>query len=286
MNAAPESAAEPIQPTWKIRQVLDRYPELLTTLLELSPRFAPLRRPLTRKVQSRLVTVEQAARVAGLEPATLVAALNHAAGLAVDVPPASPAVVAAPALAWPDKLTVAAEVDARPLQERGEEPFSAIMAAVARVPVGQALRLRNTFEPTPLYEVLSKRGLMPRAIQHGPDEWEILFLHSAPPAQSARAQPAPQARPVAAPANHDAVPEGVVTLDVSELPPPEPLVKILETLETLPPGSTLLVHHARRPIHLYPRLDALGCQHETWDRGPGQVELRITKPAAPPEPAQ
>ncbi|MGN6758536.1 MAG: DUF1858 domain-containing protein, partial [Thermomicrobiales bacterium] len=81
MNAVPDSVAEPIQPTWKIRQVLDRYPALLATLLDISPRFAPLRRPLTRKVQSRLVTVEQAARIAGLEPATLVAALNHAAGL-------------------------------------------------------------------------------------------------------------------------------------------------------------------------------------------------------------
>jgi uncharacterized protein (DUF2249 family) len=287
MNAAPESAAEPIQPTWKIRQVLDRYPALLTTLLDISPRFAPLRRPLTRKVQSRLVTVEQAARVAGLEPATLVAALNHAAGLAVDLPPTSP-IVATPAspVAWPDDVAIAAEVDARPMQARGEEPFSAIMAAAVRVPVGQALRLRNTFEPTPLYEVLSKRGFMPRAIQRGPDDWEILFLHSATPAQTARARPAPQARPGAAPANHDDVPEGVVTLDVSELPPPEPLVKILETLETLPPGATLLVRHARRPIHLYPRLDALGCQHETRDLGPSRVELRITKPAAPPEPAQ
>ncbi|MGN6564456.1 MAG: DUF2249 domain-containing protein [Thermomicrobiales bacterium] len=287
MNAVPDSVAEPIQPTWKIRQVLDRYPALLATLLDISPRFAPLRRPLTRKVQSRLVTVEQAARIAGLEPATLVAALNHAAGLTVDLPPASPVAPAmASPVAWPDDVTIAAEVDARPMQARGEEPFSAIMAAIARVPVGQALRLRNTFEPTPLYEVLSKRGFLPRAIQHGPDDWELLFLNNGSVQRPPRARPAPPASPAAIPPRHDADSGATITLDVSELPPPEPLVKILETLETLPPGTTLLVRHARRPIHLYPRLDALGCRHETRDLGPGRVELRITRPVTPPEPAQ
>jgi hypothetical protein len=74
--------------------------------------------------------------------------------------------------------------------------------------------------------------------------------------------------------------EPVRTLDVSHLPPPLPMVRILETLREIGPGQTLLVHHVRRPIHLYPKLDALGCTHETHEHPDGKVEVRITTAAA------
>ena len=47
------------------------------------------------------------------------------------------------------------------------------------------------------------------------------------------------------------------------------MVRILETLREIGAGQTLLVHHVRRPIHLYPRLDALGCTHETREQPDG-----------------
>ena len=74
--------------------------------------------------------------------------------------------------------------------------------------------------------------------------------------------------------------EAVRTIDVSHLPPPLPMVRILETLRSLDPGQTLLVSHTRRPIHLYPKLDALGCTHETRERADGKIEVRITRPPA------
>ena len=74
---------------------------------------------------------------------------------------------------------------------------------------------------------------------------------------------------------------GVVrAIDVSHLPPPLPMVRILETLRELGPGETLLVRHTRRPIHLYPKLEALGCSHQTTEPAPGKIEVRITNPPA------
>jgi uncharacterized protein (DUF2249 family) len=279
----------PILAHWKMREVLKRYPHLLDTLIAISPRFAALRNPVVRRVQGQLVTVAQAARVAGLEPAALVATLNRAAGFApIEFAPAvaaAPATVAADQTGtWPADAPVAEELDVRPYQERGEEPLGAIMAAVGRVPVGQTLRLRNTFEPTPLYDVLGKRGFVARASVRGPEDWEILFLNTGRADRVGAAPgPAPTARPAAdtapAPLAWQA-PAASLTIDVSELVPPEPLVKIMEALEALPPGETLLVHHVRRPIHLYPRLDALGCRHETREIAPGRIELLIAKPDA------
>ena len=72
------------------------------------------------------------------------------------------------------------------------------------------------------------------------------------------------------------------SIDVSHLPPPLPMVRILETLRDLGPGETLLVNHTHRPIHLYAKLDALGCTHETTELSPGKIQVRITRPRMKP----
>lgn len=281
---------EPVRATWKVSEVLRRYPQLLEVLIEVSPHFGLLRNPVLRRIQPRLVTVAQAARIGGLEPEALVRKLNAALGLETPAEPAAPPPAAAAAEAGGfdiEHAPVAVELDVRPYHARGEEPFRAIMSAAAQVPVGQVLRLRNTFEPLPLYTVLGKRGFVHRTRQLGPDDWEVLFLNTGAPSSQPgdRATPpaaSPPSRPVAptAEAGPARQPTATLTIDVADLVPPEPMVRILEAMEQLPPGGTLLVHHVRRPVYLYPRLDALGYTHETRELGPEKVEILIHKPVA------
>lgn len=89
-----------------------------------------------------------------------------------------------------------------------------------------------------------------------------------------------QARTVQGRTEHDVGTSTTRTIDVSRLPQPLPMVRILESLRDLGPGQTLLVRHTRRPTHLYPKLDALGCTHQTAELAGGQIEVRITRPTA------
>ncbi len=285
-GAVRTSASDPITADWKISEVLQVHPELLDVLVDTTPAFNKLRNPLLRKVQSRLVTVGQAAGIAGMDTAALVQRLNTAAG--IEVAPAeseSPADAAhlRPEPPWVGAATIARELDVRPFQKRGEEPFSAIMAAIREIPRGQVLLLHNTFEPVPLYDVLRQRGFEHWTRELGENDWEILFFNSGLSRRSASddAEPAPSAPE----ASWDA-PTATLTIDVSELVPPEPMIRILTALEELPEGASLLVHHIRRPMHLYPRLDELGYRHETRDLAPGKVEVLIEKTATPSEHAR
>ncbi len=282
---AQATADEPILASWKVGQVLKRYPALLDVLVQQSPKFGHLRNPIVRRVQAPLVTLAQAAQVAGLEPASLVRILNQAAGLSTPEAATESEMPAQTAKAAYDLALVAVDLDVRDYQARGEEPFSAIMAAVAQVPLGKALRLRNTFEPFPLYDVLAKRGFVHAAHQLGPDDWEILFVRtpggdpaSTTPADAPAQAPSATAEDEPFPAEWGD-PARVVTVDVSDLVPPEPMVRILEAMASLPAGQTLLVNHARRPVYLYPRLEELGYQHRTRELGPSSVEILIHKPA-------
>ena len=271
--------------SWTLHAVLRHYPHLLDVLVGLSPAFSKLRNPVLRKVQTRLVTVAQAARIADLEPAALVRSLNAAAGLrtAPEIPLDSPeAAPAAPGSLF-EHAPVAVALDVRPMLARGEEPFHAILTAAAAVPVGQALRLRAGFEPLPLYDVLAGRGFSHRSRQLGPADWETILLRreqggGAGPGMSSGSVPSAVSR-ATMPAAPE-LPSATVQIDVSDLAPPEPMVRILEAMAQLPPGQTLLVEHARRPVYLYPQLDALGYRHETREPGPGRVEIRIHKPLA------
>jgi uncharacterized protein (DUF2249 family) len=270
MTAMPDQ--EPILASWKISEVLRRHPETLDALIETSPAFAKLRNPVMRKVQSRLVTVAQAAGIAGIEPAALTRRLNQAAGITAAEEAAAPdEPTAAEKPDWVETAPIAAVLDVRPLLERGEEPFKAIMAAARQVPTGQVLQLIAGFEPLPLYDALAKQGFSHWTEREG-DRWAVRF-HREPVA--ADAPPAAETTGL----DWDAA-TAEVTIDVSELTPPEPMIKILQTLETLPSNARLLVHHVRRPMHLYDRLDEMGYPHETRELQPGQVEVLIEKRSA------
>jgi uncharacterized protein (DUF2249 family) len=207
----------------------------------------------------------------------------------------------ADAPAWTSAAPLGADLDVRPLLARSEEPFGAIMAAAKQVAPGQVLRLRATFEPFPLYHVLGKQGFAHAARQLAPGDWEVLFYRTPAEetaggsASDSATSPTSRLGGAAAPAaaagmgvrGNDAgaagekwpAPSRTVTIDVSDLVPPEPMVRILEALEQLNPGEALLVNHVRRPVYLYARLDELGYRHETRELGPNQIVLRILKPA-------
>jgi uncharacterized protein (DUF2249 family) len=171
------------------------------------------------------------------------------------------------------RVTAANEVhlDVREDIRRGQEPFAKIMATVKALAPEQALVLRAPFEPVPLLAALGKRGFANWSEQSAPDDWTVWFYRE----PSAPAEAVGGAR-AAASAEGD-----MAVLDVRGLEPPEPMVQILERLDTLAPGHRLVVLHERRPMLLYPQLDERGFLHDTEEVEPGLVRIVVRCPAPP-----
>src|SRR5690606_12500296 len=141
--------------------------------------------------------------------------LNHAARFEVDPVPIVPTVKPKPkAPGWVAKARVSEKLDVRPLIARGEEPFSMISGAARRIPVGEVLSLRSPFDPVPLRDVLAKQGFEAHTSGAG-DDWTTLFHRVREMGKSEA--PAPVAR-TGAPITAE------ITIDVSELVPPEPMM--------------------------------------------------------------
>jgi uncharacterized protein (DUF2249 family) len=167
------------------------------------------------------------------------------------------------------------ELDVREDLRNGQEPFSRIMAARRELPEGGALAVRAIFEPAPLYAVMAKQGLAHWTQRLAADDWRVWFY----PATEAPAPAAEKAAAAAAEKAADADGE-VQVLDVRDLEPPEPMLRTLAALETLPAGATLVQINARVPQFLLPQLNARGFSYEIREQEPGLIRLFIRRRTA------
>lgn len=273
----------PVAATERVSEVLAREESLVEVFVRQGPQFAKLRNRAMRRVMARLVTVEQVARMAGVEPAALVAELNAVLGIAPL--PQAPAADSAsgrdpgPGLEHPPHRPVV-EVDVREDLRAGREPFSKIMAAVAELGDARVLLLRTPFEPIPLYAVLGKRGLAHEARAESAGDWTVWFWApsgnkpgiSAP--HGAAATPGTAAADI--PESQQAVPR-TVRLDVRGLAPPEPMLRTLAALEALPEDHTLVQVNARVPQFLLPVLQERGFTWEIDETAADRVIVRIRR---------
>jgi TusA-related sulfurtransferase len=68
-----------------------------------------------------------------------------------------------------------------------------------------------------------------------------------------------------------------IILDVRGLEAPEPLVRVLEALDTLPPGGSMLLKIDCRPVPLYRILQRNGYTHEERPGVESLLEISIRK---------
>ena len=69
----------------------------------------------------------------------------------------------------------------------------------------------------------------------------------------------------------------VIELDARGLEPPQPLMKILETVVTLPAGATLRAHTRWRPALLYAELESRGFIGESEAQSDGSYITHIRR---------
>lgn len=129
----------------------------------------------------------------------------------------------------PEPLTL----DVREELRRGGEPLPRIMETVRQLAPGQALRLLATFEPLPLYAVLGRKGFDHQAMRHNVEDWEVLFT----PGTAVPEQPKGKKPHTTKAVSTSGWPAPSAFLDNRGLEPPEPMVRILDSLDISVPAK-------------------------------------------------
>ncbi len=268
----------------KISKMLDEYPETLEALLQASPHFSKLKNKFLRKALAGRVSVAQAAGIAGLSLDVLLFKLNDSIGKREEYLKSmasseilnnnSEAYLEKPVLLnnlSEDKIKT---IDVRQDIATGQDPLKRIMSFVKDLKDNEVMHLINSFEPIPLYSVLKKRGL-DHWTKVNEDVVNVFFFKSEK--EENMIEPKSSSNEFVESPNASDNNEKIIQLDVSSLEPPEPMLKILETLPKMDDNTILLVHHHRDPLMLYEKLEERGFQAVTTKIAENYFKIVITK---------
>jgi len=167
----------PITLQMKVAELLNVYPEIEDTLLSLSPAFAKLRNPVLRKTVARVTTLQQAAKVGGLDTGYLIQELRRAAGMSN-----SEIVLDNEEGDFGDcpecfaGLPISVVFDARPLIDSGDTPMPKILKAMDDLRTGEVFELLTPFYPAPIIDTLRKKGYSSWSKMVAPDIVNTYFV--------------------------------------------------------------------------------------------------------------
>jgi uncharacterized protein (DUF2249 family) len=259
-------------PHSKISAVIAAHPDALDAIVSLSPRFQKLRNPILRKLMAGRTSIEAASKIGGCAYKDFVEKLSPL-GLQFENHLKETASVTAEVPAWLQPRQNIVDLDVRPVLETGQDPLRIILDNLQKLQSSQILCVINSFEPTPLISLLANKGYESYVENNG-DVCKTYF-HLTDEAKL------PEPPPLEISEGYDEMfaqfKDRMVEIDVRKLSMPMPMVRILETLATLPADKALWVHHRKVPAFLLPELKDRNYQYLIREIGPDQVDLLIYK---------
>lgn len=260
----------------KISKILKHNPDALEAIIGITPKFEKLRNPLLRKLMAARTSIGMASNIAGLSVEKFFEKLQSL-GFEPDretVLESNTQKPKLPAFFNSLKPEQIVDFDVRPIIDAGEDPLSTIVQKVKLIPQNGALKIINSFEPTPLISLLKKQGFDFFVDRIDEQTVETYFYKTSEKAVEINEQE-----------NNSEGWEGLIkkfegkteTIDVRQLEMPQPMMTILSSIEKLPEDKALFVYHKRIPVFLLPELREKNFDYRIKEIAPNEVRLLIFK---------
>ena len=168
-----------IEPSTKVAQLLDAYPELEDVLIKMAPPFKKLKNPLLRKSIAKVATLQQAAIAGRLDLPSMIDQLRQAVGLApIDaVGTSSVEDYLGTVPEWFDENCILRSIDDR-AGDSDEMAITKIVKAMRDLSEHQVVELVTTFLPAPGIDVARGRGLRTWTVQEQDGLFKTYFTRS------------------------------------------------------------------------------------------------------------
>lgn len=259
----------------KIAKILKQNPEALEAIISINPKFEKLRNPLLRKLMAARTSIGMASKIGGFSVEKFFEKLQPL-GFEPDrnTLEESKEKPKLPAFFNSLKPEQIIDLDVRPIIDAGEDPLSLIVGKVKSIPKGSALKIINSFEPTPLISLLKKQGFE-SFVDNIEDHLVETYFYRVGDAALEINEPKNNSEGWEELLKHF---EGkLVNVDVRHLEMPQPMMTILESIEKLPEGNALFVYHKRIPVFLLPELRDRKFDYRIKEEAPNEVRLMIFK---------
>ncbi len=146
-----------ITPDVKIYELLEAYPQLEDTLIEISPLFVKLKKPVLRKTIARVTSIKQASVVGKVSLNDMINRLREAVGQGKgEFKNVEQKQKEKPQWATDENIKI--EYDAREDLDNGIQPLNKVLREIKEFNTGEKYLLITAFIPLPMIELLEGNG--------------------------------------------------------------------------------------------------------------------------------
>jgi uncharacterized protein (DUF2249 family) len=166
-----------IIPETKVGALIDRFPQLEKTLIEISPKFKQLRNPVLRRTIARVASLSQVAAIGKASLVDMINKLREEAGITekfisdidVDIIPTEKP-------DWFSSSRIAVTLDARPMLEEGKQPVQRVLNECKNLKDGEIYELITPFLPAPLIDAARKQEYLTWSRKEEEDVFKTYFM--------------------------------------------------------------------------------------------------------------
>lgn len=167
-----------ITPKTRIFDLLEAYPQLEDTLIDLAPAFRKLQNPVLRKTITRVTTLSQAASIGGLKVEDLVNRLRREAGQTeVESFDHEGQKYTTKKPAWFRPGRVSRTIDVREILDEGNQPVHEVLSAIRQLKKKEILEVIAPFLPAPLIDKATGAGHSHWVKEVSQQEYHIFFIN-------------------------------------------------------------------------------------------------------------
>lgn len=259
-------AAPALTADTRLADVIAGDPGAVAILAALHPLFGRLDDEQARKSMGQLVTLGDAAVMAGVPLAQVLAALGGGAALECAGASDSPDSDAPPEWIESFEDDDAVVIDVRPILSSGRDPFDEVMTVAKPIPSGGDLVIHAPFNPLPLRRVLGQMGFESFGDETGEAHFRVRCRRmTSGPSSGGDERTVFGARVWSE--------DDGVHIDVRGMTAPGPLTAILSLIDGGEHAGTITVHHEREPVYLFPELAERGWTASQVPGEPGEVRF-------------
>lgn len=259
----------------KISAIINHDKRAIEAIASISSHFEKLKNPILRKILAPRVTLADAARIGKCSVNDFFEVLSE---LGFDIEQVSTEkkdskVEGSPNIDKAFEENRVQTLDVRPILESGIDPFEHIQDAYQELEEGHVLEILNSFEPTPLINIMRDKG-----IEHSVRTEEEVVKTCFYKDKNIVKQVAGSINRISEEEMNTKI--GVYgykirEINVRHLEMPEPMVTILQEVEKLGEEQLLFVHHKKIPQYLLPELEKRNLTVYLAELGKNDVKLLI-----------
>jgi hypothetical protein len=158
----------------KLKELLDRFPQLENFFMSISPAYKKLKNPVLRKTVARIATLEQVARVGNIPIEELLKKIRSFLQIA-ECEDDHTAKAGDLQQGEIPEFEIVETIDARPMLEQGAHPLNLVMTKLKQMNPGQGFILITPFIPAPLIDTARGQGYRAEFKKISEDQIENYF---------------------------------------------------------------------------------------------------------------